>query len=64
MFLPGNSLEAMFVRRMSPTTQLLIKSVSDSRYKNNGAVSLKKIYYVKPVANLLTLILDDLSIPI
>lgn len=39
MFLPGNSLEAMFVRRMSPTTQLLIKSVSDSRYKNNGAVS-------------------------
>lgn len=41
MFLPGNGLEAMMVRRMSPTAQLLIKCVSDSRYKNSGAVSIR-----------------------
>lgn len=39
MFLPGNALEAMVARRLSPTTQFLIKCVSDSRFKNNGAVS-------------------------
>lgn len=45
MFLPGNALEAMVARRLSPTTQLLIKCVSDSRIKNNGAVGFIDLFF-------------------
>lgn len=40
MFLPGSSLEAMLIRRLTPMTQVLVTCVSDSRLKNNGALTL------------------------
>lgn len=40
IFLPGQGLEAMAIRRLSQMSQLLITCVSDSRLKNNGAVTL------------------------
>lgn len=51
MFLPGNALEAMFVRRLSPKSQFLVKCVSDSRYKNNGAVTFTYQYNDGPWAS-------------
>lgn len=40
VFLPGSCLEAMFIRRLSPTLQLLATCVSDSSLKNNGALTV------------------------
>ncbi|ODQ64609.1 mitochondrial distribution and morphology protein 10 [Nadsonia fulvescens var. elongata DSM 6958] len=40
MYLPGRGLEAMLVRRLSPTTQLLITCVSDSHLKNGGTLTM------------------------
>jgi distribution and morphology protein 10 len=39
-FLPGNSLEAMAIRRLSPKSQFLMTCVSDPSLKNNGAVTV------------------------
>lgn len=39
LFLPGSSLEAMVIRRLSRLSQLLVTCVSDSRLKNNGAIT-------------------------
>lgn len=40
IFLPGNSLEAMWIKRLSYFSQLLVTCVSDSKLKNNGALTL------------------------
>ncbi|ANB13601.1 Mdm10p [Sugiyamaella lignohabitans] len=39
LFLPGNSLEALLVRRLSPKSQLLVTCVSDNQIKNKGAIT-------------------------
>lgn len=36
---PGNVLEAMYIRRMSPATQLLVKCVSDPKLVGGGAMT-------------------------
>ncbi len=38
LFLPRSTLEALYLRRLSPRTQLNIKCVSDSRLPNGGTV--------------------------
>jgi mitochondrial distribution and morphology protein 10 len=38
MYLPASSLEALYLRRVSPTTQLKFSCVSDSRLKSGGTI--------------------------
>lgn len=38
LFLPHSTLEALYLRRISPTQQLKITSVSDSRLKSGGTI--------------------------
>lgn len=38
LFLPRSTLEALYLRRLSPKTQLNIKCVSDSRLPNGGTI--------------------------
>jgi hypothetical protein len=39
LYLPSSTLEALYMRRISPTQQLRLCCVSDSRLKNGGTVS-------------------------
>jgi len=38
MYLPTSTLEALYLRRMKPTTQFRITGVSDGRLKSGGTV--------------------------
>ncbi|KAL9043383.1 MAG: hypothetical protein Q9214_003427 [Letrouitia sp. 1 TL-2023] len=38
LFLPRSTLEALYLRRMTPTTQIKVSCVSDSRLPNGGTV--------------------------
>lgn len=38
LYLPQSTLEALYLRRMSPTQQLKLSAVSDSRLKNGGTI--------------------------
>ncbi|KAL8816344.1 MAG: hypothetical protein Q9223_004627 [Gallowayella weberi] len=38
LYLPKSTLEALYLRRLSPTTQVKISAVSDSRLPNGGSV--------------------------
>jgi distribution and morphology protein 10 len=38
LYLPQSTLEALYLRRMSPTSQLRLSAVSDSRLKNGGTI--------------------------
>ncbi|KAH3688846.1 hypothetical protein WICPIJ_000152 [Wickerhamomyces pijperi] len=39
MYFPGSALEAMIIKRITSTTQLLIKCVSSDKLKNNGTMT-------------------------
>ncbi|KAL7269306.1 Mitochondrial distribution and morphology protein 10 [Rhizina undulata] len=39
MYLPASTLEALYLRRMTPTQQFMIKAVSDARLKSGGAIT-------------------------
>lgn len=38
LYLPQSTLEALYLRRMSPTQQLKLSAVSDSRFRNGGTI--------------------------
>lgn len=38
MYLPTSTLEALYLKRMKPTTQFRITGVSDGRLKSGGTV--------------------------
>ncbi|KAJ8101193.1 hypothetical protein POJ06DRAFT_90701 [Lipomyces tetrasporus] len=38
LYLPNNILEAMYIRQLSPTDQIVISAVSDSRLRNGGTM--------------------------
>lgn len=38
MYLPQSTLEALYLRRISPTQQLKLSAVSDSRFRNGGTI--------------------------
>jgi distribution and morphology protein 10 len=40
MFLPRSTVEALYLRRLSPTRQIKVSCVSDVRLKNGGTVCL------------------------
>jgi distribution and morphology protein 10 len=39
MYFPGSALEAMVIKRISQTSQLLVKCVSNEKLKNNGTMT-------------------------
>ncbi|KAK9239292.1 hypothetical protein V1525DRAFT_398377 [Lipomyces kononenkoae] len=38
LYMPSNTLEAMYIRQISPTDQVLISAVSDARLRNGGTM--------------------------
>ncbi|KAK9361177.1 hypothetical protein V1504DRAFT_390582 [Lipomyces starkeyi] len=38
LYMPNNTLEAMYIRQMSPTDQVVISAVSDARLRNGGTM--------------------------
>jgi distribution and morphology protein 10 len=43
MYLPDSTLEALYLRRLSPTQQVKISCVSDARLKHGGTVSIQAV---------------------
>lgn len=46
MYLPQSTLEALYLRRISPTSQIKLSAVSDSRLRNGGTVLAQHQYDV------------------
>lgn len=46
MYLPASQLEALYLRRMSPTQQIRLTAVSDSKLKSGGTVCVPFLVFI------------------